>query len=117
MTYADSATAGASITINVTGTYTIDRVDFFSGANADVGMSVNSNQLATNCSTITAANRIAIIEFPTITTTAVASSGSSASAISRTRYFTVGDVIRPHDNLQNDTTSAVYSWMAITRVN
>lgn len=115
ITYADSAANGASFTIAEAGVYSINRCDYYSATNADVGLSVNSSQLGTNVSTITAANRLAIFEMPTITTTAVASSGASAGCIGVSKYFAVNDVIRPHDNIANDDTG-VYSWMRVTKV-
>lgn len=109
LTYADSATLGSSITVNVSGTYAINRNDFCAGANADVGVSVNSSELTTNIQTITAANRVCVWEMPT--------TGASFSngGCSRARYFDAGDVIRPHDAIAN-TDTGVYSWLSVTRV-
>ncbi len=112
ITYADTANAGMSLTINVAGTYAISRNDFGATINLDVGLSVNSTQLTTNVSSITAADRIAASE-------SIAGTGTttSISHISRTRYFNVGDIIRAHDNGPNADTADAYTWISIARVN
>ena len=59
ITYADSATAGASFTINEDGVYLIEMHDNISSAN-HFGISLNSSQLTTDLTTITAADRLSV---------------------------------------------------------
>jgi len=109
MVYADSATNGMSVTVGKWGLYSISRNDAVVSANLDVGISLNSNQLTTNVSTITASNRVAIWEMPTT------GSANSQGNVSATRFLGPGDVIRAHDNLAA-TDTGVYSWFLMTRV-
>lgn len=109
VTGADSATLGEVITINVAGVYCLWRNDFDDAANADVGISVNSNQLTTNVSTITASHRFAIWESMNTSASMGAAGGCS--------YFSAADVIRPHDNAANSDAADVYVWIRVTRVN
>lgn len=86
ITYADSAANGASFTVNATGLYSINYCDSFNQA-ADLGISVNSNQLTTGIQSITDSHRYA-----------EQSTGGNnfAGACSAMAYLTSGDVIRPH---------------------
>jgi hypothetical protein len=105
ITYADSATLGASFTINTTGVYTIDYSDFSTFSAFYTGISKNSTQLTTSILTITASTK-----------TAAAYRGTAAEGlyISTTNIFTAGDVIRPHtDGQPNGTTLPTFR---ITRI-
>lgn len=86
ITYADSATLGASFTINETGLYSISYSDTDAGSAIYFGASLNSAQLTTSLQTITAANRLV---------GAICSSGATPNC-SRVVRLTVGDVVRPH---------------------
>lgn len=86
ITYADSATLGASFTINTDGVYAINYTDFFS-ATGDLGISLNSTQLTTAIGSITAADRLADA------TTSAANARANAPI---TLYLPAGSVIRPH---------------------
>lgn len=86
ITYADSATNGASLTINVAGVYAITIVDNFSGA-SNVGISLNSANLTTNIQSLTAGEQIAW------SSTGGANFGACVGAILK---LNVNDVIRPH---------------------
>lgn len=86
ITYADSATLGASFTINTNGVYAISYSDCFT-APAVLGPSVNSTQLTTNLESITATNVLSAN-----TTGSSNFVGVSAWA----GYLTAGDIIRPH---------------------
>ena len=87
ITYADSATLGASFTINTNGVYAITYTDCFTGVGSFHGISVDSNQLTTSVATITAANRLTVMGDPT---------GNYGGPASWTGYLTAGQVIRPH---------------------
>jgi hypothetical protein len=100
ITYADSAADGASFTINTAGTYEITIVDAYSVNNSQIGASINSSQLTTSIDNITAADRLVF------TNTSAAGFFNSASA---TFFANAGDVVRVHDNGNNDDTSAVSS--------
>lgn len=86
ITYADSATLGATFTIVNSGVYSISYNDSFNAA-SNFGLSLNSAQLTTAILSLTAANRIAN------TTTAA---NNQSALVSLTRYFAAGDVIRAH---------------------
>lgn len=92
ITYADSATLGASFTINQHGLYEIHSLD--TGGSA-VGASVNSAQLTTNISSITGTNRICW----------AATYAASQGSVTRTARLSVGDVVRPH--AYGDSTNTV----------
>lgn len=87
ITYADSATAGASFTINTAGVYAISFSDQFSAASS-IGLSLNSSQLTTAISGITAADRLAEMD----------SGGVNYSCTcSWTGYLAAGSIVRPHN--------------------
>jgi len=86
ITYADSATLGATFTINTTGVYAISYVDCLNSSQT-IGISLNSNQLTTPIYAIT---QSAIL--------AVAQSGTNnpGGMVSWTGLLTANDVIRAH---------------------
>lgn len=88
ITYADSATLGATFTINETGIYAIHYSDGNDAGNATIGLSVNSTQLTTEIGAIAVADRLSFV--------ISAASGVSAKTISITKRFAAGDVIRAH---------------------
>jgi hypothetical protein len=84
ITYADSATNGATFTINSDGLYAISYAD---GPTADnIGISLSSNQLTTSISTITAAHRLIFSAVP----------ASQTGQCSITTRLVATDVIRAH---------------------
>jgi len=85
ITYADSATAGASFTINTTGVYGITYSDSFASA-SNLGISLNSTQLSTSILSITVTNIVTLLQ----------TNASGSGAVAATLYLTAGDVIRPH---------------------
>jgi hypothetical protein len=109
ITYADSATLGATFTINTTGLYHISRGDGNTGAAVHLGFSVNSAQLTTAVQSCTASTILAAC--------ATASAGSLAY-IADTVYLTAGDVVRAHDGTStcNFTTPAQLISFRITRI-
>lgn len=108
ITYADSATAGASLTINETGLYSLYYIDKRAAANNGyLGVSVNSAQLTTAIYSITAADRLMMAA--EITT-------GQLVGISRVVRCVAGDVLRPHTTGDLDDTTANGSVFAIRKV-
>jgi len=88
ITYTDSATLGASFTINTNGVYAISYVENF-GSLSYLGVSLNSAQLTTVVSSVNAADRLALAIVPTANT---------AALVATTLYLSSGGVVRPHTN-------------------
>lgn len=88
ITYADSASDGASFTINETGLYDITYTDHFTSANS-MGISLNSSQLTTDVTSITTADRL---------TVGYVGGANFSLAISWSGLLNKDDVIRPHTN-------------------
>lgn len=86
ITYADSATLGATFTINTGGVYAISYSDSFNVAQ-QIGVSLNSNQLTTGLADITVTNIVCI---------AVTSGTNFASCVSNSIRLSQGDIIRAH---------------------
>jgi hypothetical protein len=86
ITYADSATAGATFTINTNGVYAISYSECFSST-ATFGISLNSNQLTTAIYSITQSNILAVSQV---------FSTNSPNTTSCTIYLAAGSVIRAH---------------------
>lgn len=107
ITYADSATAGASFTINETGLYSVSYTDLGSGGStAWFGLSVNSGQLTTALTAITAANRLSI----------ATSTGGGEETASGVFRFVVGDVVRAHQGALDVDTAAATASFTIRKV-
>ena len=106
ITYADSATLGAALTINETGLYAIYYSDVAPSGVIQPGASVNSAQLTTSISLINVANRL--------TLSASLGTGQAAS-MSRVVRLTAGDVVRPHTNGTAGATTEVV-FFAIRKV-
>jgi hypothetical protein len=105
ITYADSATLGASFTINTNGVYAISYTDSMS-ANSHIGISLNSNQLTTSITSITTTNVVADV---------LVSTGFAASC-GATMYLSSGDVIRPHNGGVSTGSQTNSVQFVITRV-
>lgn len=88
LTYADSAANGASFTINTSGVYAISYCDSFAGG-GPLGLSLNSSQLTTDITAITAANRLAMARI---------ANNNYGMEVSWTGYLSAGDVVRAHTN-------------------
>lgn len=86
ITYTDSATLGASFTINNAGVYAISYVDNSSGSQ-NAGISLNSAQLTTSIPNIAAADRL---------TYAFGAAATAPATSAWTGYLPAGSVIRPH---------------------
>lgn len=87
ITYTDSATNGASFTINETGIYSIMSVDGH-GASFHMGISLNASSLTTAIQSIAASERIADAN----------PQADNATTVGVTLNLNAGDVIRPHTN-------------------
>ena len=85
-TYADSATLGASFTINDDGVYSIT-YHVMANSATWFGVSLNSTQLTTVLNSITAADRLVASNTPAL---------NVVSQVGVTRQLASGDVIRPH---------------------
>ena len=86
ITYADSATLGATFTINTAGVYSVSYGDVFTSG-ASMGISISSTQLTTNIAGITAADRLMMSSTTAVNVTCVASA---------TFYAAANSVIRAH---------------------
>jgi len=108
VTYADSATLGATFTIAAggAGLYAIGYTDYTVAASSNHGVSLNSAQLTTDIHNITAANRLVLHQ-----TTAAAP--TAATIVTR---LAVGDVVRPHTTGVNDAVAAWNSVFSIRKV-
>lgn len=99
ITYADSATLGASFTINEAGDYAISYLDVPASSAGVFGISRNSNQLTTSIESLTVGHAIAV-------------QGNNVNlrvTLTATVRCAVNDVIRAHtDGTQTNTTDRVY---------
>lgn len=86
ITYADSATLGASFTINEDGVYAMSRVEYHTGANFQIAISVNANG-TTNASSLSRTERLNY----------VVGENGFFTAVYATKRLSAGDVIRAHD--------------------
>lgn len=107
ITYATSATAGASFTINQNGVYAISHTNNFAGL-VQMGISLNSTQLTTSILNINQADCIAS------TTTAGANAPACAAV---TLFLKIGDVIRPHCGVSLTSGTSSGETFVITKVN
>ena len=106
ITYADSATLGASFTINTTGVYAIFYTDQYSAA-SDLGLSKNTTTPTTSIQSI------ALSELLNAVTTAGANLGACCPW---TGPLTAGDVIRPHAAAGSTGTNVNEVLFTITRI-
>ena len=106
ITYADSATLGATFTINTNGVYAISYTDQFTTA-GNLGISLNSTQLSTSILLITAADRLGASDTPT---------GNANNTFATSVYLASGSVIRAHTNGVATGTTPSNVQFTITRV-
>lgn len=104
ITYADSATLGATFTINTPGIYQISYWDGYSAGAGVIGISVNADGTV-NVDTIPAANRLG---------ESVSQTGSLILASAGARLV-AGDIIRAHSNGNLDFTGA-FAGFRIVRI-
>ncbi len=88
ITYADSATLGASFTINEPGLYEVFYQCINGNAGIEFGISANSNQLTTRLLSISVAHQVAVV--------AGASNTTLPAIATRTVSLSAGTVVRPH---------------------
>lgn len=103
ITYADSATNGATFTLNETGVYAITYCDQFNGA-SNMGVTLNSASLTTDIGAVTGSTIVCG------TTTGTANIGTCCSF---TAKFTAADIIRAHTG---GLASGTNTWMESFRV-
>lgn len=103
--YADSATAGMSVTILTDGFYVLNMSDYQAAAQDVSGMSKNSTQLATSISGITNSDVLCMYGTPS----------GFAGACGYAGPLRAGDVVRVHSGGNNDSTDG-YSRFTITKV-
>jgi len=89
ITYADSATLGASFTINTTAIYSISYTERLNSAGY-FGISVNSTQLSTAIDTITDTDRFALQYMP---------NGNGAYSVNVTARLAAADVVRAQTSI------------------
>lgn len=106
ITYADSATLGATFTINTAGVYSVHHNGAFSVA-ADFGISIDSTQLTTSITSINISNVLAGC------TSSAGSYGMVASAIF---YAAATSVVRAHCSATASGGSANFTQFTIARV-
>lgn len=110
ITYADSATLGATFTINETGIYNIHYVQAGVGSGTGWGASVNSTQLTSIIQNITAADRLMFVQ-------ASNDVYQGSQAVSRSVRLVAADVVRAHDSITATPDGSVTSMFIITKVN
>lgn len=97
ITYADSATNGATFTINTSGTYGIAYSDISTTGTVTIGISVNAASLTTTIGNTTIANG-----------KRAQTSSSAANIITHVAtslYLTAGDIVRAHTNNNPNSTA------------
>ena len=107
ITYADSASLGSTFTINTAGMYAMTQS--MAGPNlgyTEIGLSLNSAQLTTNTSSITAATRLGC-----------SFADGSWCTTTSTVYLAVNDVVRPHNSTAAIPAIASRAQFQIVRVN
>lgn len=93
MTYADSATAGATFTCTENGVYSFSYSDAFNAV-AAFGISLNSSQLATSIASITVADRLCL---------SITSAVDLTNTVGITLALSAGDIIRAHASAAEST--------------
>lgn len=92
ITYADSATLGASFTIDETGVYLISYHGVNNaGTTQDLGISLNTSAPTDNIGTITAADRLGLVKM----------ADSTSGSLTVIRALSATNVIRPHTSKGN----------------
>lgn len=107
ITYADSASNGASFTVNTAGTYAISYSDCFTSSQGWLGLSVNAS------SGITQVNGLAASEILAVTNTTAA---NLSGGCSWTGYLAAGAVIRAHCQAGLSAGSGAVPLFTITRL-
>lgn len=108
ISYVDSATDGASFTINEQGLYEIFYLDCEVSFAGIAGVSKNSASLTTAITQIGIGSRVLF--------GAAALQGGAMVPMSRTMRLNVGDVIRPHTDGTPNVVNDPYTVFSITKV-
>jgi len=93
---------GLEITTNRSGRYSFSFTGYYSAANLEAGLSLNSNQLTTAFPSITLAHQLI---------GGLANAGGSSIAVTYTSYFAKNSIVRPHgdgDALSTSYFTATY---------
>ena len=106
ITYADSATLGATFTINETGLYAIYYTDKAAGSTAKFGVSVNA-AVATAVNNLSAVTRLMMTQLAVVAT---------QNTVSGVAYLTAADVVRPHTAGGPDSTAADEGAFSIRKI-
>ena len=106
ITYADSATLGATFTLNTAGIYSASYSDQFDRPQ-HFGLSINSTQLTTSIASIAVVNILAA---------ATASTASFATAVSATFFAAAGSVVRSHTGSDVSGTTPTLCQFTIAKV-
>jgi len=106
ITYVDSATAGASFTIEKDGIYAVSFSDNFNAAGY-LGLSLNSTQLTSTIGNITAADRLAL---------GTCTANNLSGFVAWTGPLSGGDVIRAHTEGQASGGAPARSNFTIARI-
>jgi len=106
ITYADSATLGATFTINTTGVYAVSYSDCFNAV-ATAGVSLNSSQLTTAVTGITVSDLLIA---------SYLSTANASVAVGWVGYLAAGAVIRAHTIGQATGSSTTLVQFTIVRV-
>lgn len=106
ITYADSAAAGGSFTINTAGVYTVSYSDLFNAA-SNVGLSLNSTELSTSIVSIAANTRLAINTSGGV---------NFATSMSVTLRLSPGNVIRAHTEGVAESAAPARASIRVTRI-
>ena len=105
ITLDNSATLGATFTINEKGVYAIAMTEV-TNSSFHAGISLNSNQLTTGITSITAAHCLAVSQITT----------NNEATITWVGVLASGDVIRPHVSAAEAAGSTVEAKFAITKL-
>ncbi|MCO5144409.1 MAG: hypothetical protein M9962_15125, partial [Oligoflexia bacterium] len=107
ITYADSATNGASFTVNSDGVYSVTYIDRYTGGGEQICITVNATAMTTQCGTpITYAQGFRALGNALT---------NGAGNISWTGFLSAGDVVRPQNNGNANATDE-YATFVVTKV-
>ena len=109
ITYADSATLGATFTINASGRYSVRRSEKPASGSAACGIALNASSGTTSYVSLAFAERLAGFLTGTAGT-------NQLNEVSFVRNFSAGDVIVPHDTTSLSDGTSDSCFMIVTRL-
>jgi hypothetical protein len=113
LTLTQSVADGDSVTINTDGIYTITYSDRINGSTSGrMGISINASSLSTDIDSL-AASEVLAYEFMG---EAAANTQGDSTSVSVTRRLSAGDIIRPHDEGNNNNTDVGSSRFTVTQL-